>query len=583
MRATGRTHTPDVYTSKKMNIVKRFNKTSIHITILILTVLVFYAHTFDSGFMFDDYPQQHMLKLIKDNQREMNMFNFITSPEEVRKYTQMTVIPWWSSPKWRLKYFRPVATFSHLIDYALWGSNPLPYHINNVLWYSLLVILLYVFYQSFCNHRAMAFCGALVFAMEPCHYITVRWPASRNDIICATFLVLSFICYLHFCKKRKPLHNILFLLSYILALLTKELAFLFPVLIFAYDLTRFKRFKEMLKCQWKVYLSLFIINSTHFIFYMANNYGSYWYGETSFKDYLLEFLKADSLYLCSLFYGVVIAALSPDVFSRFWFIIIVLLLFLFYILYLIWRERKQYPEISLFMLWMLLLLPFIIVPPINDRLLLIPSIGYAYIAALAIFKLGKKKLAVFFIVTGLLLPPVIQVIQAYGYNEGLESNYEQLYSRIDEIVVQKDSRDRLFFLNFPKVSLSGENYMYLALYFDIYYHYPQWEVPVYPLSAFDDSISVEILDNHHLKISHPSRFYFETNTEKLFSLEHTFSQGETFTLPDVKITIDDMEGEKVKSVEIEFAEPIDSPFYYFLFFDEGKWQRWNPNEKETPF
>ncbi len=563
--------------------MKRFNKSSVHITILVLVVLVFYAHTFDAGFVFDDYAQQEMLKLIKNDQREMNMFYFTSTPEEVDYYIQMTAIPWWTGPKWRLKYLRPVATLSHLIDYSLWGSNPLPYHINNVIWYALLVILLYLLYRSFSNNSAMAFCGAMVFALEPCHYFTVRWPASRNDIICATFLVASFIFYLKFCKKRKLLYSMLFIVSYLLALLSKELAFLFPVLIFAYDWIRYKGFKETIVHQWKVYLSLIIINSLHFVFYKSYDYGSYWYGETSLKDYLIEFVKATSLYLNSLFYGGTIAGLGPDVLYKYWLIVVIFLLILFYMLYLIWKERRRYPEINLFMLWIFLLMPFIVVPPINERLLLIPSIGYAYLAALVIFKLGRKRLAIFFIVTGLLLPPVTNIIQARGYDEALQSNYERLYNALDEIVVQKSSRDRLFIINFPRLGLSGENYMYLALYFTLCYQYPQWKNPVYPLSAFDDRVEVKVLDDQRIKISHPTRYYFETNTERLFSLDRVFSKGETFSLPDVTISIDEMEGERVKSVEVEFAEPIDSPFYYFLYFDEGKWQRWHPQEEEAPF
>ncbi len=563
--------------------MKRFNKSSVHITILVLVVLVFYAHTFDAGFVFDDYAQQEMLKLIKNDQREMNMFYFTSTPEEVDYYIQMTAIPWWTGPKWRLKYLRPVATLSHLIDYSLWGSNPLPYHINNVIWYALLVILLYLLYRSFSNNSAMAFCGAMIFALEPCHYFTVRWPASRNDIICATFLVASFIFYLKFCKKRKLLYSMLFIVSYLLALLSKELAFLFPVLIFAYDWIRYKGFKETIVHQWKVYLSLIIINSIHFVFYKSYDYGSYWYGETSLKDYLIEFVKATSLYLNSLFYGGTIAGLGPDVLYKYWLIVVIFLLILFYMLYLIWKERRRYPEINLFMLWIFLLMPFIVVPPINERLLLIPSIGYAYLAALVIFKLGRKRLAIFFIVTGLLLPPVTNIIQARGYDEALQSNYERLYNALDEIVVQKSSRDRLFIINFPRLGLSGENYMYLALYFTLYYQYPQWKIPVYTLSAFDDRVEVKVLDDQRIRISHPTRYYFETNTERLFSLDRVFSKGETFSLPDVTISIDEMEGERVKSVEVEFAEPIDSPFYYFLYFDEGKWQRWHPQEEEAPF
>jgi len=558
-----------------MNI-SQLNRTSVHITVLVLVVFVFYVHTFNSGFMFDDYAQQEMLKRIKNNQREMNMFNFITTPEEVKYFTQMTAIPWWTSPKWSLKYFRPVATFSHLIDYSLWGSNPLPYHVNNVIWYAMLVLLVYLLYLPFSNHAAMAFCGALVFALEPCHYFTVRWAASRNDIICATFLVASLIFYLRFHRRGKALSGAVFIIFYLLALLTKELAFLFPVLVVAYDLISYKRVREMIRCRWKTYLVLSVINSVYLAFYQAYDYGSYWYGETSFKNYLLEFLKASSLYLISLFYGGVIAALSPEVFSRYWFVLVPALLFLCWISYLIWKQRKHYPEVNLFFLWIVLLLPFIVVPPINDRLLLIPSIGYAYLAALAIFKVAKRSLAIFFITIGLLLPPITNSIQARTYDEAVLKNYERLYSALDDIVDKKTPKDRLFFINFPRVGLAGENYIYLGLYHTLYYHFPQWGVPIYPLSVFDDIVSVELLDDHRMKIYHPTRFYFETNTEKLFSLDRAFAKGEVFLLPDIKITIAEMEGAKVKALEIEYREAVDNPYYYFLYFNQGKWLRWHP-------
>jgi hypothetical protein len=565
-----------------MNI-KRFNKPSIHIAALILIVFAFYAHTFDSGFIFDDYIHQELLRLMKNHEREMNIYYFANSPEEVAQNTKMTALPWWTDSKWRMKYFRPVATLSHLIDYSLWGSNPLPYHINNVIWYAALVVLLYLFYYLFCNHLTMAFCGALVFAIEPCHYLTVLWPANRTDLICATFMIVSFICYIRLFENKRALYRILFILSYSLALLTKETAFLFPILLFAYDWIKHKSLKCIIRYHWKDYLPLLLINAAFLTYYKVYGYGNPLYGEKFLSVYPLAFLKSTCLYLFALFYGIVIANLDPHVFSRYWFVIVLLLLLLFFMLHLIWTQRKQYPEIGLFMLWTFLLLPLIVVPPIHDRHLLIPSIGYAYLAALVIFKFEKKKLALFFITISLFFPLIANSIQAKVYEVAVKSNFTRLYNALDEIVTHKTSQDRLFFLNFPKVTHAGENYMYLDLYFIILHRYPQWKAPVYILSPFDDRVSIQKLDNYRIRISHPIRFYFETNMEKTFSLNRTFSEGEIFLLPDLKITIDEMEGEKVKFLEVEFVKPIDNPHYYFLFFDEGRWQRWYPQEKENPF
>ena len=108
-------------------------------------------------------------------------------------------------------------------------------------------------------------------------------------------------------------------------------------------------------------------------------------------------------------------------------------------------------------------------------------------------------------------------------------------------------------------------------------------MPVYPLSAFDERVKVELLDDHRIRISHPTRYYFRTNTEKLFSLNRTFAEGETFELQDIKISLVEAAEGKVKSIEVEFVEPVDNPSYYLLYFDEGKWQRWLPQEAENPF
>ena len=592
--------------------MQRFNSPILHAALLIVIVFLFYAHTFDAGFMFDDYAQQEMLKLISRGEREVNIFNFVTTPEEATYYTQMTAVPWWTNTSWRIRYFRPVASFSHLLDYTFLKSNPLPYHVHNVALYALLVVLLYVLYAAVFRHALAAFCGALIFTLEPCHYMTVRWIASRNDIICAIFLVAGLIFYLRFFETRRLFQGFLCILSYILALCTKEISFIFPILILIHDLIRFKSFKAALIRQWKVYLLLFIINVAYFLFYQANGYGSYWYGERLLRDYPVDFVKATGLYLAALFYGGVIASVGPDFVTRYWYVLALQFLIAAYITYLIWKQRDRYPAISLFITWMVLPLPFIVVPPLNDRLLLIPSIGYAYLAALAIVMLKRKGLAWFFFIIALILPPFTNIIQARQFDKVMQSAYQAFYSALDTIIPRKTTGDRLFILNFPRqgvaeMGLAGENYMYLGLYYALYYRFPEWQVThqplsafngdlaaavrsvsetgmkLYPLSAFDEAVSVEVLDANRLRISRPGRYYFETNTEKLFSLNRSFRQGETFQLPDLTITLETLAGDRVKSIVVQSALPLDHPRYFFLYYDAGSWKQWHPLSDPPPF
>jgi hypothetical protein len=563
-----------------MNI-KRFNKPSVHLFLLVLVSFGFYAHTFDAGFVYDDYVHNGMIKAIKSNNFEMNIFRFATTPQEVDLYTQMTALPWWTNPLFRINYFRPLPTLIQYLEFTIWQDNAVFYHVTSVMWYVLLVVLIYFLYNAFCNNNAMAFLGALIFTLKPSNYMAVRWVASRNEIICATFLAISFICYLLASKNKRPLHYILFFTCYFLALLSKEGAFLLPIFIFAYDWSRYNGLKDVITYRWKIYLSLLLINAVYFIFYTASGYGSYWYAGRFFIDHPRDFLQSIGFFLTSLFYGGTI--LGPDLLSRFWFLFITMIILLFYILFRIWEQRRKYPEITLFLVWTLSLLPFIVVPPIHDRVLLIPSIGYAYLAALVISRKFKRWLVVFFIITGLLLPSTVNVIQVGVYDEVLQKNYERLFSALDRMVTSKTPRDKLFFINFPGNEFVEASFMYMALYHTLEFHYPSWKVPVYPLSPFDDEVTVKVIDDYHIEIFHPTRFYFETDLEKLFSLDRTFKQGETFTLPGVKLAIRKVEGKRVKAVAVEFSQPIDSPNYYFLYYDGGEWQRWFPDEAKNPF
>jgi len=141
----------------------------------------------------------------------------------------------------------------------------------------------------------------------------------------------------------------------------------------------------------------------------------------------------------------------------------------------------------------------------------------------------------------------------------------------------------------------------------LYYRYPEWQVihpplsafngdlaaavrsvsetgmKLYPLSAFDDPVSVEVLDPNRLRIFHPGRYYFETNTEKLFSLNRAFRQGEIFQLPDLTITLDTVEGDRVKSIVAQSTLPLNHPRYFFLYCDAGRWKQWHPLSDPPPF
>lgn len=133
--------------------------------------------------------------------------------------------PLWNSDVSGL-YWRPVVNIIHSLTIWLFGFNPLPFHITNLVIYLLVVITLFYMLKNLNISDVSAFWGTIVFALLPSHDISVAWIAGRGDILAALFLILAAICYLKFNKTNNKLNIAGFFIFLFLGFLTKEIAML---------------------------------------------------------------------------------------------------------------------------------------------------------------------------------------------------------------------------------------------------------------------------------------------------------------------------------------------------------------------
>lgn len=130
--------------------------------------------------------------------------------------------------------FRPVCDLSVMLDYTLWGTNPVGYHITNLVLHIICTILVFVlsrqvfklFYKNACK-PGFAFAAALLFFIYPMHSESVFWILGRSGTLGAIFSLLSLIFLLK--ENNKLGNNILSLLFYTVALLTYESSWVLPV------------------------------------------------------------------------------------------------------------------------------------------------------------------------------------------------------------------------------------------------------------------------------------------------------------------------------------------------------------------
>ncbi len=121
-------------------------------------------------------------------------------------------------------------------NYAATGMDATSYHVVNLFLHLLNVILVFFFiFRLTGKNPWIAFVTALLFAIHPLHVESVAWVAERKDALYSFFFLAGLITYLRYIEKRTLLRLSVVLGLFILSLLSKPAAIIFPVVLLAVD------------------------------------------------------------------------------------------------------------------------------------------------------------------------------------------------------------------------------------------------------------------------------------------------------------------------------------------------------------
>ena len=155
-------------------------------------------------------------------------------------------------------YYRPILHLSLSADKNLWGLSAFGFHLDNILLQSLATILFYLMCLILLGKfeitplREIAFLSSLIFALHPIHVEAVSFIMARSDLLCSIFLFGSFCAYIKSYDSSWLRNTLLILLSlvlFLLGLLSKEVACVFPVVVISYDLIVGQR--EFRRCLYR--------------------------------------------------------------------------------------------------------------------------------------------------------------------------------------------------------------------------------------------------------------------------------------------------------------------------------------------
>lgn len=129
----------------------------------------------------------------------------------------------------------PLSLISHAFTYKLWGLNPAPYHLINILLHIINTYLVYLFCRFLSSSVFVQLIVTFLFAFHPYHVESVAWVAERKDVLYSVFFLLGLIFYCRYIFSSRRLFLYVSLTLSFLSVLSKTAAVVFPIILFVID------------------------------------------------------------------------------------------------------------------------------------------------------------------------------------------------------------------------------------------------------------------------------------------------------------------------------------------------------------
>jgi protein O-mannosyl-transferase len=128
-------------------------------------------------------------------------------------------------------FYRPLTFLWMRLNFVIFGLHPAGWHFAMLAFHVLATYLVFVAAGKLTGSRSTAALAAVFFGLHPVHVENVAWLSSVNDLLMTALLLGSFLAYLNFRTDRKVIWMAASVFLFGLALLSKETAAVFPILI----------------------------------------------------------------------------------------------------------------------------------------------------------------------------------------------------------------------------------------------------------------------------------------------------------------------------------------------------------------
>ncbi len=156
----------------------------------------------------------------------------------VRSLSPGSVVTMFTTPEYAGNY-HPVTLLAMAVQYAIFGTSPLGYHLVSLLLHLGATLLIYRFTLALTRMPLVAFGAALLFGVHPLHVEPVAWLSDQKDLLYTIFFLGAALAYIRYRETgdSKFLYRVTIPL-FVLSLLSKGLAVTLPVTLLLIDYYR---------------------------------------------------------------------------------------------------------------------------------------------------------------------------------------------------------------------------------------------------------------------------------------------------------------------------------------------------------
>ncbi|MCX7834430.1 MAG: hypothetical protein N2490_09505 [Ignavibacteria bacterium] len=251
-------------------ISKHFNKNETFFSIIIIVIastlynLYFIIHL--PIFLYDDFT---IFRIVKD---VLSAGNYLLPDEKF------------------FLFWRPVTFVFFILEYLIFGNNPLLMKIFSLLLQNIFLVLVYIFLRKIFTYLKIKEFNLVIVLIVLCinlHPVTnyyIIWISQVNTLIMLLFLVLSLIALIKYIDSSNIFYSVFSIISYTLSILSKQHSSSFPLFLFVFLFFFSNYLSDNQKKKIKqIFFYTFIITLLYYIIF----YSSFLKDE---KIYFLEYL-----------------------------------------------------------------------------------------------------------------------------------------------------------------------------------------------------------------------------------------------------------------------------------------------------